>query len=89
MHADRQNDEEFNVGTAKIVLGIMAGFQVATALIVLIISPSAQAAVFGLIASGGWILLVIGLDAGPLLFRWRLMRVRSRRAMLLRDEWNV
>jgi hypothetical protein len=32
---------------------------------------------------------VIGLVAGPLLFRWRLMRVRSRRAMLLRDEWHV
>jgi len=89
MRGDYTDVEGPGIGTAKIVLGIMAGFQIATAIIVLIISPSAQAAAYGLVASGGWILLIIGLVAGPLLFRWRLMRVRSRRAKLLRDEWHV
>lgn len=81
------DDEGSHVGTAKAVLGILCGFQIATALVVLAVSPSAQAGVFALVASWGWIALAVGLVTGPVLFRWRLLRVRAKRERLLREEW--
>jgi hypothetical protein len=86
---DRRDNEGIDVGTAKTVLGILCGFQVATALVVLAISPSAQAGAFAVVASWGWIALGVALIAGPLLFRWRLLRVRARRERLLRAEWTT
>jgi hypothetical protein len=80
-------DEGIDVGTAKVVLGVLCGFQLATAVVVLIISPSAQAGAYAFVAGWGWFTLAIALIAGPLLFRWRLVRVRSKRELLLQQEW--
>jgi hypothetical protein len=36
-----------------------------------------------------WLVAIGALVAGPLLFRYRLRRVRARRAALLRAEWHL
>src|SRR5688572_29326275 len=76
-----------DTGTAKAVLGVLCGFQLATAVVVLIISPSAQAGAYAFVAGWGWFALAVALIAGPILFRWRLVRVRSKRERLLQEEW--
>jgi hypothetical protein len=50
---DPRGNEGIDVGTAKIVLGILCGVQVSTALVVLAISPSAQASLTAA-SSPGW-----------------------------------
>ena len=87
MSANTRGDEGIDAGTAKAVLGVLCGFQLATAVVVLVISPSAQAGAYAVVAGWGWLALAVALVAGPLLFRWRLVRVRARRARLLREEW--
>ncbi len=82
-----RDDDGIDAGTAKAVLGVLCGFQLATAVVVLIVSPSAQAGAYAAVAGWGWLALAIALVAGPLLFRWRLLRVRARRQRLLQEEW--
>lgn len=36
-----------------------------------------------------WLVIPIGAISGPLLFRWRMIKVRRRREALRRAEWNV
>lgn len=76
-----------NIATAKIVLGVLCGFQFAVIAIVLLIAPSREAGAYSALVGWGWGALAIALVAGPLLWRWRLMKVRRRRADLLRSEW--
>jgi hypothetical protein len=80
-------DEGTDAGTARAVLLVLCGFQLATGLVVLAISPSAQAGAYAFVAGWGWLALAVALVAGPLLFRWRLLRVRARRQRLLQEEW--
>ena len=42
-----------------------------------------------LLLNWSWILLVAFLVAGPVVYWWRLRRVRRKRAALIRAEWNV
>jgi hypothetical protein len=82
-------DEGFDWTTAKIVLGVLCGFQFAVVAIVIVLSPSVQAGAYAVVASWPAAVLAVALVAGPLLFRWRLLRVRARRAKLLQSEWMV
>jgi hypothetical protein len=45
-----RDDEGIDAGTAKIVLGILCGFQGAAALVDLAIAPSTQAGAFAVVA---------------------------------------
>lgn len=42
-----------------------------------------------LLLNWSWILLAVILVAGPLLYRWRLYRVRRKRQALIHAEWHV
>src|SRR6187401_705249 len=75
VNGDSQTSEGIETGTAKAVLGVLCGFQLATAIVVLVMSPSAQAGAYAAVAGWGWLALAVALVAGPLLFRWRLLRV--------------
>jgi hypothetical protein len=82
-------DEGFDWPTAKIVLGVLCGFQFAVVAIVIALSPSAQAGAYAFVAGWPSLALAVALVAGPLLFRWRLLRVRAKRAQLLQSEWML
>ncbi len=36
-----------------------------------------------------WLIIPIGAIAGPLLVKWRMIKLRKRRQHLLRSEWDV
>lgn len=71
----------------KITLAILFGFHVAMIAVVFIIAWSREAGTYAAAAGWPWLIPgIIGL-AGPVAFRWRLMRVRARRARLIESEW--
>ena len=50
-------DDGIDTGTAKVVVLVLCGFQLTTALVVLMISPSTQAGAYALVAGWGWLAL--------------------------------
>ncbi|MCC6791214.1 MAG: hypothetical protein IT336_05990 [Thermomicrobiales bacterium] len=63
--------------------------KLATIVIVVLMQHSYDTAVFVTITTWFWFGPLLALGAAPLLFRWRLRRVRRRRADLQRAEWEV
>lgn len=61
--------------------------KVFTIVLVLITVHSQEAALLLSITTWFWIGPLIAIGAAPLLFRWRLRRVRARRRALLQAEW--
>lgn len=80
-------DEEFDRGAVWAFLGILFAFKMAT--VVLIFWHMRTAETGALLAATTWYWFpVVGvLVAGPLLFRYRLLKVRARREQLRRAEW--
>lgn len=78
---------EHALSMLKITLAILFGFHVAIIAVVFIVAWSHEAGVYAATVGWPWLIPgVIGL-AGPLAFRWRLRRVRARRARLIASEW--
>lgn len=63
--------------------------KLATIVIVVWMQHSYDAAVFVTITTWFWFGPLLALGAAPLLFRYRLRRMRRRRAALLRAEWEI
>lgn len=59
-----------------------------TIIIIVWIHHSSDAAVFIAITTWFWLGPLLAFGAAPLLFRLRLLRARTRRASLLRAEWE-
>ena len=68
---------------------ILIAFKVVTMALIFVHLPTAGS--FALLASTFWywIPIIVFLVAGPVLWRYRLMRVRARREQLRRSEWMI
>ncbi|HEY8447669.1 MAG TPA: hypothetical protein VIL01_11240 [Thermomicrobiales bacterium] len=73
----------------KISLAILFAFQVAVIAVVFIVAWSSEAGAYAAIVGWPWLIIGAVAIAGPLAFRWRLVRVRARRARLIESEWTT
>jgi hypothetical protein len=82
-------DEEGTSFGAWTLVWVLYGAKAVTIALVVWAEHSYRMALFVTITTWFWLgpLLVIG--SAPLLFRYRLRRVRARRALLLREEWEA
>jgi hypothetical protein len=58
-------------------------------IVVFAIEPSEMAALFAVVSTWLWAVVLAILLSGPVAFWWRKRRVRSRRAELQRSEWML
>ncbi len=58
-------------------------------IVVFMIDPSQMAALFAVVSTWLWAVVLAILLSGPAAFWWRKRRVRARRADLQRAEWMV
>lgn len=71
------------------MIGGMVICKIGILAIVFAVDPSKMTALIALISSWLWVVAAIVLLSGPVAYRWRLHRVRARRAALQRSEWMV
>ncbi|MCS7246501.1 MAG: hypothetical protein NZ696_02730 [Thermomicrobium sp.] len=69
--------------------GIVIGFKTWTLGVILVFSVQWSTAWFLLLNHLAWVIAFALLIWGPLLFWYRLVRVRRRRHALLRSEWEI
>jgi membrane protein YdbS with pleckstrin-like domain len=58
-------------------------------IVVFAIDPSELAALFAVVTTWLWLVILGILLGGPAVYAWRVRRVRARRAELQRAEWMV
>ena len=58
-------------------------------IVILMIDPSRMAAMFAIISTWLWVVLLAILLSSPAAYWWRVRRVRARRAALHRSEWMI
>jgi len=89
IHPRTDQAEEATSFGAWTLVWVLYGAKVATIVLVVWAEQSYRVALFVTVTTWIWLgpLLVIG--AAPLLYRFRLRRVRARRADLLRAEWRT
>jgi hypothetical protein len=58
-------------------------------IVVFVIEPSEMAAMFAVVSTWLWVVVLAILLSSPAAFWWRIRRVRSRRAELQRSEWMI
>lgn len=68
---------------------ILFAFKMATLGIVVYMNPSVITWTIVVATSWFWLIVPAIAFAGPILFRWRLVKLRKRRAALRRSEWLV
>lgn len=90
--ADRERELNENREAQKAVwafLWTLFGLKIATVVIIWIAATSSGTHSFAMIAATTWYWFIIPAVAiaGPLLFRWRLLRMRRRREQLRGAEW--
>ena len=78
---------EHTLSMLKITLVSLFAFHMAMLAVVFIIAWSHEAGVYAAAAGWPWVIPGVIALAGPIAFRWRLRRVRARRAQLLQSEW--
>ncbi len=82
-------DDHPDLSTLKAVLAVLFVFHAAVIAVVFVVAWSQEAGAYAAVAGWPWLILgAIGVS-GPVVFRWRLMRVRARRAQLLQSEWMM
>jgi len=81
--------DEHDHGAAWAFLWILFAFKMATVFLIWWASRSYETGVFLLGTTWFWIIIPVLAFAAPIAFRWRLIRVRRRRAALQRSEWLV
>jgi hypothetical protein len=87
-HQTQQHDEGASFGAWTLVW-VLYGAKLATIVLVVWAEHSYQSAVFVTITTWFWLGPLLALGAAPLLFRYRLRRVRARRTALLASEWHI
>jgi hypothetical protein len=70
-------------------VGMGLAFKVITSIIIFVMAPSAHSAVFLFAMQWYWLLLPLPLLVVPVLFWYRLRRVRKKRRQLILSEWAV
>lgn len=58
-------------------------------IIIFAIDPSEMAALFAVVSTWLWVVVLGILLSGPVAYAWRVRRVRSRKTALQRSEWMV
>ena len=84
----RQREETTSFGAWTLVW-VIYGAKLATVVLVVWAEHSYRSAVFVTITTWFWLGPLLALGAAPLLFRYRLRRVRARRTALLVSEWHI
>ena len=75
-------------GTWMMIISLLIA-KIGGLIAIFMIDPSEMAAVFAIISTWLWIVVLGILLAGPAGYWWRLRRVRARRESLQRAEWLV
>ncbi len=85
------SDELFDLSSrvTRAMIGGIVLTKIGILAVVFAIDPSKMTALFALVASWLWIFAAVVLLSGPLAYRWRLRRVRARRAALQQAEWMI
>jgi hypothetical protein len=82
------DDASASVGAWTLVWTLVA-MKIITIVIVAVIARRAEAGTLFALITWHWLLVLGALLAAPVLFRYRLRRVKARREMLMRSEWMV
>lgn len=89
LEAESDDFLSFSSGTTRAMIGGMVLCKIGILTTVFIIDPSKMTALIALISSWLWIVAAVVLFSSPVAYRWRLRRVRARRAALQRAEWMI
>jgi hypothetical protein len=85
-----RHDQEYDGGAAAWgFLWVLLAFKLATVGLIFYHMQTFETGVFLAATTWFWIPVIAALLAGPLLFRYRLRRVRARREQLRRAEWMI
>ena len=87
-HPRQQGDPE-DLGAAWAFLWVLFAFKMATVVLIFWHMRTWETGVLLTATTWFWILGAGALVAGPLLFRYRLRRVRAKRERLRRAEWML
>ena len=83
------DDESSGSFGAWTLVWTLVAMKIATIVIVIVAAGRAEAGTLFAVITWHWLVLLGALLTAPVLFRFRLRRVRSRREALLRAEWMV
>lgn len=70
------------------LFGVVIGFKLVGALLILLMSPSGEAITFLVVMNWPFIVAAAVAVTPPTIFLARLVRARARRAELLKQEWR-
>jgi len=87
-HSHRPSEPE-DLGAVWAFLGTLFAFKLATVVLIFWHMQTFETGMLLTATTWFWLPLVAVLIAGPLLFRYRLLRVRAKREHLRRAEWMV
>jgi len=87
---ERERREESDArATVWAFLWVLFGFKIATVGIIWYVAAgSGESLTMIAVTTWYWLVIPIGAISGPLLFRWRMIRMRRRREELRRAEWR-
>jgi hypothetical protein len=85
---DRDPEQEGEAAAWDFVW-ILVGFKLVTVVLIFYHLQTFETGVFLAATTWFWFPAIGAMVAGPLLFRWRLRRVRARREQLRRAEWML
>ena len=86
-----ESDDEFGRPSRGtwMMIGALLIAKIGGLIVVFVIDPSEMAAMFAIVSTWLWVVVVAILLSSPAAYWWRIRRVRSRRADLQRSEWMV
>ena len=82
-------DDHDGMTAAWLMIATVIAFKVGLTLYVLVAYPSGANLFMQIALNVPWLVLIVVLLAAPALFWVRRLRVRAKRAQLVRAEWNV
>ena len=87
---ERERREESDArATVWAFLWVLFGFKIATVGIIWYVAAgSSESLVMIAATTWYWLVIPIGAISGPLLFRWRMIKMRRRREELRQAEWR-
>ncbi|MDP9354199.1 MAG: hypothetical protein M3R02_02770 [Chloroflexota bacterium] len=86
LEAEAKRDQD-EMSAAWAFIWILFAFKMATVFLIYWASQSYDTGMFLVATTWFWLIIPLVACAAPLLFRYRLLKVRRRRAQLRRSEW--
>jgi len=71
------------------MIGALLIAKIGGLIVVFLIDPSEMAAMFAIVSTWLWAVVLVILLSSPAAYWWRIRRMRARRAELQRSEWMV